>query len=118
LAHRVGICSSCRARYQIPATFPHDRARCRSCGGVVEIGPLEGEVAAKETAVAPAPAAAPVIEADALRASAPLAPAAPPAPLERPPQTAPAPRRSPLVPVLVGGLILAALALAAWRLLA
>ena len=38
--HRNGICASCEANYTIPASFEHDKARCRECGGTVEIGPI------------------------------------------------------------------------------
>jgi hypothetical protein len=115
MAHRVGVCGSCRSRFQIPATFAHDRARCRTCGGVVEIGPLEG---APDPAPVAAPVVAPVVAA-AARAPIPAAPVpAPAAAPVVPPEPAPTPnRRSPLVPWLVGGLILAALAIGAWRLI-
>ena len=115
MAHRVGVCGSCRSRFQIPATFAHDRARCRTCGGVVEIGPLEG---APDPAPVVTPAVAPVVapvvaaaaEAPVPAAEVPARAAAPVAP----PEPAPTPeRRSPLVPLLVGALILAALAIGA-----
>jgi hypothetical protein len=35
--HRIGTCSSCGARYKIPSSFQADRAKCKKCGGVVEI---------------------------------------------------------------------------------
>ena len=38
---RHGTCTSCDKRYKLPASFPHDRAKCKECGGVVEIGPVE-----------------------------------------------------------------------------
>ena len=38
MSHRVGICSSCEANYKVPADFAADKAKCKSCGGVVEIG--------------------------------------------------------------------------------
>ena len=40
MEHRNGICASCEANYTIPASFEHDKARCRECGGTVEIGPV------------------------------------------------------------------------------
>ena len=43
--HRIGTCSACKATYRIPASFAADRARCRQCGGVVEIGAVEGQAA-------------------------------------------------------------------------
>ena len=42
MEHRIGICASCQANYTIPANFEHDQARCRECGGTVEIGPVVG----------------------------------------------------------------------------
>ncbi|MBI5433305.1 MAG: hypothetical protein HZA52_10800 [Planctomycetes bacterium] len=50
--HRLGTCSACSARYQIPATFPHSRAKCRTCGGVVEIGPVVGAKSARSASKA------------------------------------------------------------------
>ena len=38
MSHRVGICSSCGANYKVPADFAADKAKCKACGGVVEIG--------------------------------------------------------------------------------
>jgi hypothetical protein len=38
MSHRVGICSSCEANYKVPADFAADKAKCKECGGVVEIG--------------------------------------------------------------------------------
>ena len=72
---RHGVCSSCGARYQIPASFQADRARCKQCGGVTEIGPAVDE---------PQPPA---------RAAAPGAPPLPAAkvPPATPPKAAPAP---------------------------
>jgi hypothetical protein len=108
MAHRVGVCSSCGARFQIPATFAPDRARCRTCGGVVEIGPAVGVEAPPPRA----PVAAPIV-----------APSPEPAP--EPVLASPAPtpivvtKRGPSVlAVLVGALVLAALAFGAWRLFA
>ena len=40
MQYRVGTCASCSATFKVPATFPADKAKCKSCeGGVVEIGP-------------------------------------------------------------------------------
>jgi hypothetical protein len=50
---RHGVCNACGARYKLPASFAHDRAKCKQCGGVVEIGPP----------VADAPAGAPPVPA-------------------------------------------------------
>ena len=49
---RKGTCKDCGAEYQIPASFPHDKAKCRECGGIVEIEPAAG-------AAPPVPAAEP-----------------------------------------------------------
>jgi hypothetical protein len=122
--HRVGVCSSCRSRYQIPATFAHDRARCRSCGGVVEIGPLEADAPAPPATPASTPASnpAPAPSPSPARAPVSAAPVATPTESSRAPAASPIaeptapPRRSPLVAVLVGALILAAIAFGAWRL--
>lgn len=38
MSHRVGICSSCEANYKVPADFAADKAKCKQCGGVVEVG--------------------------------------------------------------------------------
>ena len=38
MEYRNGTCASCEATYKIPASFTHDRARCKECGGTVEIG--------------------------------------------------------------------------------
>ncbi|HVS19477.1 MAG TPA: hypothetical protein VMT18_12805 [Planctomycetota bacterium] len=51
--HRLGTCSSCKAQYKVPASFQADRAKCKACGGVVEIGSAGGGAAAS----APKPAA-------------------------------------------------------------
>ena len=40
MQYRVGTCASCNATFKVPATFPADKAKCKSCeDGVVEIGP-------------------------------------------------------------------------------
>ncbi len=40
MQYRVGTCASCNATFKVPATFPADKAKCKSCAdGVVEIGP-------------------------------------------------------------------------------
>jgi len=51
--YRTGKCSQCGAEYKIPASFAHNQARCKECGGVVHIG-AKGSRRAK-TAGAPAP---------------------------------------------------------------
>jgi hypothetical protein len=79
--HRLGTCSSCKAQYKVPASFQADRAKCKACGGVVEIGPAAGAAPASAkpvTSPAPKPAA---------QASAP-----PPRPVPARPVAAAAPR--------------------------
>ncbi len=47
--HRIGTCSSCGARYKIPASFQANRAKCKKCGSVVEIAapqPAKGKTQA------------------------------------------------------------------------
>ena len=56
--HRLGTCSSCEAQYRVPATFKADKAKCKKCGGVVEIGPVVGEAPAAKPAPAKQPRAA------------------------------------------------------------
>jgi len=106
---RVGVCGSCRARFQIPASFTPNRAKCRTCGGVVEITPPSPAPApAPRRAVAPPPAPAP---------AAATAPAATPAPAPTPVPVPVAARRAPppqkrgvLVPALlaVGAIVVVA----------
>ncbi len=52
MKQRLGQCSSCGAQYRVPESFRADRARCKSCGGVVELRPGDGAVQA--TALQPA----------------------------------------------------------------
>ena len=73
--YRNGKCSQCGAEYKIPASFPHDVARCKVCEGVVQVEPAAGRAA---PAKSEAPAAAPK----------PQAPAAPPALVEVRPEDA------------------------------
>ncbi len=42
MEYRHGTCSSCQAHYRVPATFKADKAKCKKCDGVVEIGPPSG----------------------------------------------------------------------------
>jgi hypothetical protein len=105
MAHRVGVCGSCRARFQIPATFLPKQARCRTCGGVVEIGPPE-----KDSEVRPEPARAEPPATAAPAAPAPIA-AKVPAPAPEPVK-----KRSLLVPALVAAGVLALLVFGAFQL--
>ena len=68
MSFRIGKCSSCAATYKLPASFEADRAKCKQCGGVVEIGkageaepaaaapPVPAKKPAGATAPAPKPA--------------------------------------------------------------
>lgn len=68
MSFRIGKCSSCAATYKLPASFEADRAKCKQCGGVVEIGkagdaepasaapPVPAKKPAGATASAPRPA--------------------------------------------------------------
>ena len=47
--YRKGICGDCSAEYKLPPSFAADKAKCKQCGGVVAVGPVE-------TAEPPAPA--------------------------------------------------------------
>ncbi len=78
--YRVGTCSSCRQSYRIPASFRHNQARCKSCGGVVSLAPLHlAPASAPRSADARrAPASEPVLAAPAAQPS--RAEAATPAP--------------------------------------
>ncbi|MCE9594441.1 MAG: hypothetical protein K8S98_09625 [Planctomycetes bacterium] len=100
--HRLGTCTDCRARYQIPASFPHSRAKCRSCGGVVEVGPVlsaSGSRVANEPAPRSPSAAPKIVEApraEPRRERVPEAPArAPVAPPVPPSATPVAPKATP-----------------------
>ena len=53
-------CANCGAQYRLPETFTAAQAKCKKCGGVVEIGAVQGEAPAKaEPAAKPAPARKP-----------------------------------------------------------
>ncbi len=65
MSFRIGKCSSCAATYKLPASFEADRAKCKQCGGVGEIGeaepaaaapPVPAKMPASATARAPKPA--------------------------------------------------------------
>ena len=63
---RHGTCAECGAKYKVPATFKADKARCKACGGVVAIGPIQdadapdaSAEAAADLSAAPAPPAVP-----------------------------------------------------------
>lgn len=57
--YRKGVCRDCGASYKLPATFAADKAKCKKCEGVVEIGPVvqaEAPAPKKPAAAAPMPA--------------------------------------------------------------
>lgn len=56
MSHRLGVCSSCDAKYKIPASFTANQAKCKSCGGVVNISDAEGEAKPAAAAAPPVPA--------------------------------------------------------------
>jgi hypothetical protein len=88
MTDRVGTCQACGSRFKIPPTFQGTRAKCKKCGGVVDIA-AEGAAAPP-----PPPAAAP-------RAPAPPKPraAAPPPP----PPARPTPGAGGVKPVVAAG---------------
>ena len=45
MTDRIGVCSGCDAKFKIPETFQGTKAKCKKCGGVVEI-PAAGAAAA------------------------------------------------------------------------
>lgn len=59
MSFRIGKCTSCDASYKLPATFEADRAKCKQCGGVVEIGPAQEEAPKPPPVPAAKPAEAP-----------------------------------------------------------
>lgn len=63
MSFRIGQCSSCGASYKLPASFEADQARCKNCGGVVQIGkagePAPSAAAPPVPAKKPAAAATP-----------------------------------------------------------
>jgi hypothetical protein len=81
---RLGVCSACGANYRIPATFTANRAKCKKCCGVVEIG---GDAPAASAKPAPVPAPVP--------ASVPRSSAAAPKPAAAAPKAAPKPFAAP-----------------------
>ncbi len=39
--YRKGICGDCSAEYKLSPTFAADKAKCKKCGGVVAVGPVQ-----------------------------------------------------------------------------
>ena len=56
MEYRLGTCSSCNSQFRVPASFKADRAKCKKCAGVVELGPVVSS--AEPAAARPAPPAA------------------------------------------------------------
>jgi hypothetical protein len=63
---RVGTCTSCNKKFKVPATFQADKAKCKHCGGVVEVEALASSAQPKAK-----PAAEPV-PVPAKKAAAPM----------------------------------------------
>ena len=59
MEYRQGKCAGCGAEYKIPASFQHDAAKCKECGGVVHIGPSDSARARSGAGQAPARKTAP-----------------------------------------------------------
>lgn len=70
MTFRIGECSSCGANYKLPASFEADQARCKNCGGTVQIGKA-GEPGPSKTAP-PVPATKPSDSAAAAGSSGPV----------------------------------------------
>ncbi len=85
---RVGTCQGCEARYKIPDSVSATRAKCKKCGGIVEIPPADGAAPAAKPKASPraAPKQAPAAakRAPARKAPTKAAPAAAAAPAKRP----------------------------------
>jgi len=62
MSHRNGVCSSCGAQYKVPADFASDKAKCKECGGVVEIGAIVEDPPPPPVPAKPVRKAAPKIE--------------------------------------------------------
>ena len=81
---RYGTCSDCGSKFKIPATFKPNRAKCKKCGGVVEIEPAapaaspaaDGDASAARPVPARKPAAKPAAPKAAAPRSKPAAPKA------------------------------------------
>ena len=77
MEHRVGKCTDCQASFKVPATFEADKAKCKKCGGVVEIGPVVSDSPSASAPAAaspkPVPARKPAVRPPAAKAPAPEA---------------------------------------------
>lgn len=96
--YRIGKCSQCGAEYKIPASFAHDRARCKQCQGVVNIAPLGAAPEAAAPPPPPKPAAPPPAPTAIPARKVVPAPAAEAPPPPRPPVEPPKPAPRPLEP--------------------
>lgn len=47
MADRIGVCAQCGTKYKIPPSFQGERAKCKKCGGIVEIRSESGATAAR-----------------------------------------------------------------------
>lgn len=81
---RQAKCTQCAASFKVPATFTASKAKCPKCGGVVEVGEVQGaapkaEASTPKPVPASVPAAKPAAAATPKPAAAPAAakPAAP-----------------------------------------
>lgn len=59
MQYRVGQCTSCNASFKVPASFQANKAKCKKCGGVVEIGEVQGDAPAEASEPKPVPARKP-----------------------------------------------------------
>lgn len=53
--YRVGLCSACGASFKVPASFSAEKAKCKVCGGVVQIGPVRSDAPPARPAAPPMP---------------------------------------------------------------
>lgn len=74
---RQAKCTQCAASFKVPATFTAAKAKCPKCGGVVEVGEVQGAAPkAEASAPKPVPASVPAAKPAAAPAPKPAAPAA------------------------------------------
>ncbi|MBI4881916.1 MAG: hypothetical protein HY812_20005 [Planctomycetes bacterium] len=43
MTDRIGVCGGCGARFKVPGSFTGTKAKCKKCGGVVEVEAAEDE---------------------------------------------------------------------------
>ena len=101
MQYRVGVCSNCGAQFRVPATFEASKAKCKSCGGVVGVGPVVDVNDPEQAPASPAPAgkakapAAKKPAAKSPRKKAPVAKASAPKAAPRKQEAQPIPARKP-----------------------